>query len=238
MKRKQHNQWDAHMQTEMFMCCAFFSDSNWSQTKLKMLGQQATPAGFEPARAKHNGLAGHRLNHSAKVSLCLKWKWKFVGGTCREFAKNLIGCEMCDFAHSANKIYETKQYTASMAQSAEHSAVNRRVPGSSPGGSVWFIKKINDEFNLGLWSSGMILALGARGREFNSRQPPIFKKIVKPQPTAHIRQNQSIRPTVERAHNRQNQSVRSSKQDPVEQDRQISYVSRWSYHNFVWSALV
>ncbi len=29
----------------------------------------ATPAGFEPARAEHNGLAGHRLNHSAKVSL-------------------------------------------------------------------------------------------------------------------------------------------------------------------------
>ena len=28
-----------------------------------------TPAGFEPARAEPNGLAGRRLNHSAKVSL-------------------------------------------------------------------------------------------------------------------------------------------------------------------------
>ena len=28
----------------------------------------ATPVGFEPTRAKPNGLAGRRLNHSAKVS--------------------------------------------------------------------------------------------------------------------------------------------------------------------------
>ena len=28
--------------------------------------------GFEPTRAEHNGLAGHRLNHSAKVSQ--EWK--------------------------------------------------------------------------------------------------------------------------------------------------------------------
>ena len=28
-----------------------------------------TPVGFEPTRAKPNGLAGRRLNHSAKVSL-------------------------------------------------------------------------------------------------------------------------------------------------------------------------
>ena len=27
-----------------------------------------TPVGFEPTRAKPNGLAGRRLNHSAKVS--------------------------------------------------------------------------------------------------------------------------------------------------------------------------
>jgi hypothetical protein len=30
-----------------------------------------TPAGFEPARAEPNGLAGRRLNHSAKVSCIL-----------------------------------------------------------------------------------------------------------------------------------------------------------------------
>lgn len=29
----------------------------------------STTAGFEPARAKHNGLAIHRLNHSATLSL-------------------------------------------------------------------------------------------------------------------------------------------------------------------------
>ena len=29
----------------------------------------STPTGFEPVRAEPNGLAGRRLNHSAKVSL-------------------------------------------------------------------------------------------------------------------------------------------------------------------------
>ena len=29
---------------------------------------EATPTGFEPVRAEPNGLAGRRLNHSAKVS--------------------------------------------------------------------------------------------------------------------------------------------------------------------------
>ena len=36
--------------------------------KKQALTKKATPAGFEPARAEPNGLAGHRLNHSAKVS--------------------------------------------------------------------------------------------------------------------------------------------------------------------------
>ena len=40
---------------------------------LKILGgptkQKATPAGFEPARGDPIGLAGRRLNHSAKVSM-------------------------------------------------------------------------------------------------------------------------------------------------------------------------
>ena len=30
--------------------------------------KMATTEGFEPSRAEHNGLAGHRLNHSAKLS--------------------------------------------------------------------------------------------------------------------------------------------------------------------------
>eukprot|EP01052_Picozoa_sp_SAG31_P001640 SAG31_NODE_55_length_29938_cov_9.154027_30_plen_77_part_00 len=28
--------------------------------------------GFEPTRAEHNGLAGHRLNHSAKVTIFMR----------------------------------------------------------------------------------------------------------------------------------------------------------------------
>ena len=28
----------------------------------------SSPEGFEPTRAEHNGLAGHRLNHSAKAT--------------------------------------------------------------------------------------------------------------------------------------------------------------------------
>ena len=33
------------------------------------LNVKATPTGFEPVRAEPNGLAGRRLNHSAKVSI-------------------------------------------------------------------------------------------------------------------------------------------------------------------------
>ena len=33
-----------------------------------------TPKGFEPSRAEHNGLAVHRLNHSATVSRWHKWR--------------------------------------------------------------------------------------------------------------------------------------------------------------------
>ena len=36
--------------------------------------RKTTPVGFEPTRAKPNGLAGRRLNHSAKVSM-LYQKW-------------------------------------------------------------------------------------------------------------------------------------------------------------------
>ena len=32
--------------------------------------------GFEPTRAKPNGLAGRRLNHSATVSCCYEGMWK------------------------------------------------------------------------------------------------------------------------------------------------------------------
>ena len=42
------------------------------QTDLKMTSmygkQKTSPAGFEPARPKDNALAGHRVNHSAKVT--------------------------------------------------------------------------------------------------------------------------------------------------------------------------
>jgi hypothetical protein len=36
---------------------------------LLMASNKTTPVGFEPTRAEPTGLAGRRLNHSAKVSL-------------------------------------------------------------------------------------------------------------------------------------------------------------------------
>ena len=53
---------------EWLPCFRIYS---WVQSflKLKKLeNKKATPEGFEPSRAKPNGLAGRRLNHSAKVS--------------------------------------------------------------------------------------------------------------------------------------------------------------------------
>ena len=39
------------------------------QKKLTKYKFKTTPVGFEPTRAEPTGLAGRRLNHSAKVSL-------------------------------------------------------------------------------------------------------------------------------------------------------------------------
>ena len=36
-----------------------------------VLAAKTTPVGFEPTRAEPTGLAGRRLNHSAKVSLVI-----------------------------------------------------------------------------------------------------------------------------------------------------------------------
>ena len=38
-------------------------------SKESVIVLKATPTGFEPVRAEPNGLAGRRLNHSAKVSI-------------------------------------------------------------------------------------------------------------------------------------------------------------------------
>ena len=40
----------------------------WRKGSADLAGTIATPAGFEPARGDPIGLAGRRLNHSAKVS--------------------------------------------------------------------------------------------------------------------------------------------------------------------------
>ena len=37
---------------------------------------------------------------------------------------------------------------------------------------------VDQEYNTGIWSSGMILALGARGPEFNSRNAPSAKSNI------------------------------------------------------------
>ena len=34
----------------------------------------SSPEGFEPTRAEHNGLAGHRLNHSAKATWLIEFR--------------------------------------------------------------------------------------------------------------------------------------------------------------------
>ena len=34
--------------------------------------KKASPAGLEPALPKGNGLAGHRVNHSAKVTILMR----------------------------------------------------------------------------------------------------------------------------------------------------------------------
>ena len=90
----------------------------------------------------------------------------------------------------------TQNTLASLAQSVEHQTFNLRAAGSSPaGGSIRFhgvtvstldFESNNPSSNLGgtfffkaRWSSGMILALGARGSEFDSRvSPPKFSHSI------------------------------------------------------------
>ena len=40
-------------------------------SKVKKHIKNSSPAGLEPALPKGNGLAGHRVNHSAKVTLTI-----------------------------------------------------------------------------------------------------------------------------------------------------------------------
>ena len=83
-------------------------------------GEESTPVGFEPTRAEHTGLAGRRLNHSAKVSLPLRdpcptelpqvsvagWlrACLFAGKSCGNRASfDLRDCRSREFIHSFDK---------------------------------------------------------------------------------------------------------------------------------------
>ena len=57
-----------HLSSKLHMC---FFHSNGFQCKFRQ-ARKTTPVGFEPTRGDPIGLAGRRLNRSAKVSLMLK----------------------------------------------------------------------------------------------------------------------------------------------------------------------
>ncbi len=112
---------------------------------------KTTPEGFEPSRAKPNGLAGRRLNHSAKVS--------YAGNLCLH---NLY--RHCNLPHRLDTSTTCTASTDRMAQRQRVGFQTRRLGVRIPLRSRC----------LGQWSRGMILALGARGRGFESPLAPFF----------------------------------------------------------------
>ena len=81
-----------------------------------------TPVGFEPTRAKPNGLAGRRLNHSAKVSFVCESLWLPV------YPATLH--KVCE------KIWACVYSICSCSLEVEHWSYEPRVEGSIPSRSI------------------------------------------------------------------------------------------------------
>ena len=61
------SEWQLRTHQESVNCLAKYSKKEWKVGKVEKK-KLSTRMGFEPTRAEHNGLAVHRLNHSATSS--------------------------------------------------------------------------------------------------------------------------------------------------------------------------
>ena len=62
---------------------------------------KATPVGFEPARGDPIGLAGRRLNRSAKVSLAGHTVMCVCAANAYSLAENQVPCRRATYPHAA-----------------------------------------------------------------------------------------------------------------------------------------
>ena len=69
--------------------------------QLQALWGKTTPVGFEPARGDPIGLAGQRLNRSAKVSLTVHTVMCVFAANDYSLAKDRVPCRRATYLHVA-----------------------------------------------------------------------------------------------------------------------------------------
>ena len=114
------------------------------------MGTDATARGFEPLRAEPNGFLVHHLNHS--VTLSTPWM-----------------CDACILSRCSWVVLRITCVEKNHFVGADTLAIVV-VCSSSLRAKVFTVSAA--------WSSGMILAQGARGPGFNSRSSPFSRNVL------------------------------------------------------------
>ena len=127
-----------------------FSRSPWQRQQPTHMQTKTTARGFEPLRAEPNGFLVHHLNHS--VTLSTPWM-----------------CDACILSRCSWVVLRITCVEKIISWEPTQLAIIV-VCSSSLRAKVFTVSAA--------WSSGMILAQGARGPGFNSRSSPFSRNVL------------------------------------------------------------